>query len=86
MAKRRLTLNQIIKSKKVTHCYIYKRGYYRPNHCGYTDRPSRAGVYSKEEAVECALKCSELTLIPIDIVEHNRMIAKEIKELSTRFI
>jgi hypothetical protein len=79
-------INKIANNKKITHCYIYKRGYYRPDHCGYTDRQTRAGVYSKQEAIDEAQHCDEVTIIPIDIAEHNKNIVEEIKELSTRLI
>ena len=32
--------------------FIIKRGlYYRPDNCGYTDRPILAGLYTKEDAI-----------------------------------
>ncbi|PTX14418.1 hypothetical protein C8N40_11183 [Pontibacter mucosus] len=77
---------KVAKNKKVTHCYISKGSYYRPNYCGYTDYTTRAGVYTKEEALKCAANCSELTLVPIDIAKHNQRIMAEIKDLSTRII
>jgi len=80
-------LNKIEKSKKITHCYILKNGsYYRPNSCGYTEVTSRAGIYTKEDAVKRARASQELFLIPIDNAEHNKMILEEIQELSSRVI
>jgi hypothetical protein len=80
-------INKITKSKQTTHCYIMKRGsYYKPNSCGYTDFPQWAGVYEKEEAVKHALCCDELTLIPINIKEHNMMIWDAINDLTSRII
>ena len=33
--------------------FIIKRGYYyRPDNCGYTDRPILAGLYTKTEAIQ----------------------------------
>ncbi len=81
-----MTLKQIAKNKKITHCYIRKGPYYRPNHSGYTDFQSKAGVYTKEEAIKSAERCKELTIVPIDNVEHNKMIVKEVEDLMSRYI
>jgi hypothetical protein len=77
---------KVAKNNKITHCYIRKGAYYRPNKCGYTDYITRAGVYTKEDALLSAEHCNELELLPIDVNEHNRMIMAEIKDLSTRII
>ena len=79
-------LDAILNDESIQYCYIYKGSYYRPNSCGYTDSKSRAGVYTKEEAVSDAKSVTNMRAIPINIVDHNTMIAKEIKELSTRLI
>lgn len=79
-------LENILNDKNIKYCYIKKGSYYRPNSCGYTDFQYRAGVYSKEEAVQSAKSCDELTIIPIDILEHNKMINNEISELSSRLL
>lgn len=55
-------LQQVLDDHKVTHAYIYKfgRSYYRSNYCGYTERESEAGVYTKEAAVkECEFPIEE---------------------------
>lgn len=80
------SINKILNDKKTTHCYIYKGGYYRPNSCGYTDRVTRAGVYTKEDAIRHHEHCDSLKLIPINNSEHNNLILDEIKELLTRII
>lgn len=85
--KRVKELNQILANVEVSHCYIAKRGlYYRPNSCGYTSMIEEAGVYEKKYAVNSAMNCEELTIIPIIIKEHNEMIHKKISELETKII
>lgn len=81
-----MTLKQIAKSKKITHCYIRKGSYYRPGSCGYTDYKVKAGVYTKEEAINHAERCRELTLVPIDNAKHNELIMDEVKDLLSRYI
>ncbi len=84
--ERYLLLENISNDTSINYCYIKKGSYYRPNSCGYTDYKYRAGVYTKEEAVQSAKSCEELTIIPIDILEHNTMINNEISELSSRLL
>jgi len=84
--ERYLLLENIFNDESIKYCYIRKGSYYRPNSCGYTDYKYRAGVYTKEEAVQSAKSCEELTIIPIDILEHNTMINNEISELSSRLL
>jgi len=84
--ERSLLLENISNDTSINYCYIKKGSYYRPNSCGYTDYKYRAGVYTKEEAVQSAKSCEELTIIPIDILEHNTMINNEISELSSRLL
>ena len=84
--KRKKYLKRLISDKKTTHCYIRKGSYYRPNSCGYTDMRHRAGVYTIEEGVSHATSCRDLDLVVIDIEEHNKMMQKEIEELSSRLI
>jgi len=79
-------LQSILNDESIIYCYIRKGSYYRPNSCGYTDRRDRAGVYTKEEAVSSARSCQELSIIPIDIKEHNKMIQFEINELNERLL
>ena len=79
-------LKRLENNKKVTHCYIKKGPYYRPNACGYTDYVVRAGVYTKEEAIEHAKHCRELRLIPINVAEHNKFIKEEIQDLLSRIL
>jgi len=79
-------LDGILEDTIVTHCYIKKGSYYRPNSCGYTDFRNKAGIYTKEDAVSHAKSCSDLSIIPIDIKEHNEMIKSEINDLSSRLI
>lgn len=84
--ERDLLLENILNDKSIKYCYIKKGSYYRPNSSGYTDLKYRAGVYTKEESVQRAKSCNELTIIPIDIIEHNNMINSEISELSSRLL
>jgi hypothetical protein len=84
--ERNLLLENILNDVNIKYCYIKKGSYYRPNSCGYTDFKHRAGVYTKEDAVKSGKSCEELTIIPIDILEHNKMIEKEISELSSRLL
>jgi hypothetical protein len=83
--KRIAEFNMIQNNPAITHCYIRKRGsYYRPGAAGYTDRLYRAGVFTKEEAIKDGMFCSELDIIPIDPIEHNRMLQKEIEDIQSR--
>lgn len=85
--KRKKGLLEMLENPLITHCYIKKRGtYYRPNNCGYTDIISEAGVYTTREAVDSGLSCEELSVIPINIEEHNAMINDRIENLKTRII
>ena len=78
---------KIKKSKNITHFYITKNGgYYRPNFSGYTTNITRAGIYTKEEAINHYNDCNELTLVPIIIEEHNKRIKDEIIELLDKII
>ena len=84
--KRIFDLDEILNNEHIKYCYIIKRGYYRPNNCGYTDFKHRAGVYSKEEAVSSAKGCRDIRIERIDIDEHNQMIKDEVQELNTRLL
>ena len=79
-------LKKIANNKKIRFCYIRKGPYYRPNACGYTDFITKAGVYTKEEAIKRAESCKELTIIPVNIDEHNKFIVDEVKDLLSRHI
>ncbi|MCD8433540.1 hypothetical protein LNJ05_12285 [Tenacibaculum finnmarkense genomovar ulcerans] len=84
--KRILALDEILNNPLIKYCYKIKRGYYRPNNCGYTDSKKEAGIYSKEEAVSSAKSCRDVRIETIDIGEHNQMIKDEIQELNTRLL
>lgn len=84
--ERQLKLDEILNNNNITHCYIYKRGYYKENWCGYTDFEHRAGVYDKKEAINHARNVSEITIYPIDNVKHNEMINNEIIKLQAKII
>jgi hypothetical protein len=84
--KRLATLEGILKDDNISHCYIRKGSYYRPNSCGYTDMQHRAGIFTKKEAVSSGKGCRDLKIIPISIGEHNIMINREIDDLKTRLI
>ena len=80
-------LKAILNNDYVTHCYIKKRGdYYCDNYCGYTSFRFNAGVYTKEDAVSAAIGCTELTIVPIDNVEHNQYLDRKIDEIKERMI
>lgn len=85
--ERAAKLHAILNDDNIKYCYIRKGGYYyRPNSCGYTEWQYRAGVYKKEEAIKDCLSVQELSVIPINIDEHNKMINSQISELQTRII
>lgn len=80
-------LQSILNDDTITHCYIMKRGtYYRPNSCGYTEFKLFAGIYDKKEAISDGVSCSDLTIIPIDITEHNEYLNKHLTEITSRLI
>jgi len=79
-------INKIAKNKQITHCYIRKGAYYRPNSIGYTEFTHRAGVYTKEEAIRHAEGCSDVLIIPIHIPTHNKILTDEIKDILSRII
>ena len=85
--KRIEVLNDILNNDSIRYCYIMKNGsYYRPDCSGYTSFKIRAGIYTKQEAVDHAKSCSELYVIAINIEEHNIEINKEIDEMKSRII
>lgn len=81
---------QMLADNPNSFAYIRKGGYYyQPNHCGYTEYKSYAGVYSLQEAVRACLGMSlgdymRPELINVD--EHNAMINKQIEGLTARLI
>ncbi len=85
MKKSELTC--LSKNKSITHCYIRKDGYYyKPSSRGYTDRIEGAGVYEKQEAISHAEHCKDISLVPIDVNQHNESIKKEVYDLLSRII
>lgn len=86
MKRREAKHEKILKDAAITHCYIRKGSYYRPNWCGYTDFQHRAGVYTKEEAVNHANKCNEITVVPINAKEHNDLLNAEIQDIQSRLL
>ena len=80
-------LKAIEDNESIKFCYIRKRGqYYRPFSNGYTDFISKAGIYSKGEAISHAKGCDDLTLVPINVEDHNKMINEQIEDLQSRII
>ena len=79
-------LEDIQNNPNITHCYIVKGSYYRPNNCGYTSYKHEAGVYEKEDAIQHAKFCRDIRLESCYIDEHNRMVNDKIAELSSRLI
>lgn len=53
---------------------------------GYTSYKSKAGVYEKIVAINHGKSVESITIIPIDKVEHNKMIQDEINELEKKII
>lgn len=84
--KREAKLNSFLADPKITHCYIHKGMYYRPNSCGYTSYKHLAGVYSIEEGVSDAKSCRDIYLEIIDVEKHNNMVMDMINELKSRII
>lgn len=88
--QRNAELDQLLTDNPDSMAYILKGGYYyRPNCAGYTDRKSRAGVYTLERAIKEVKGCSlgdNMRAIVIDKDEHNEMLRKEIEDLQTRLI
>lgn len=84
--ERQLELDKMLSNESIKFCYIRKGSYYMPNSCGYTQFRHKAGVYEKADAVSHARSCRELTIIPINIEEHNKAINEEINDLKTRLI
>ena len=83
---RQKVLDEIIENPKIEYCYIKKGIYYRPGYAGYTEHKKFAGVYPKKDAVSHARGVCEITIIPIDVIEHNAMINSEIANLKTRLL
>lgn len=79
-------LDDILKDSKIKYCYIKKGIYYRPSYAGYTEHKKFAGVYPKKDAISHARGVCEITIVPIDIIEHNAMINSEIDNLKTRLL
>jgi hypothetical protein len=79
-------LNAILEDDNIVYCYIRKGNYYRPYSAGYTSHKTEAGVYTKQEAVQHAKSVYELSIIPIDIEKHNRMLIDKIADLESRLI
>ncbi len=65
---------KVLNDPSITHCYIKKGNYYRPNYSGYTDFRHRAGIYTKQDAIGCCRSCGDLWVLPIDNNEHNAYI------------
>jgi hypothetical protein len=84
--ERNKKLDDVLNDSSITHCYILKGNYYRPNYCGYTDFKHRAGVYSKADAIYHVRSVSSCWVEPINNEEHNKMINQEINELQKRLI
>ncbi|BBI90525.1 hypothetical protein HYO65_gp133 [Tenacibaculum phage PTm1] len=79
-------LKKFAEDNKGKFCYIQKYDYYKPNRSGYTQYRTKAGVYEVADAVDSAIKCRDLSLVLIDIDEHNKNILEEIEDLKTRLL
>lgn len=70
----------------ITHVYVKKDGYYyRPNASGYTQYVHRAGVFPKEEYKNEILS-QDLTVIPINTANHDKVIMDEIRSLRAKLL
>jgi len=84
--ERSVKLKAIADNPEIKYCYILKGGYYRPDYKGYSTDKKHAGVYSKEDAIYSAENCDNISVIPINIKEHNKMLEAEINDLKSRLI
>ena len=85
--ERKKEFDEIKNNPEITHCFIMKRGaYYCNNYAGYSENYFNAGVYTKEEAICEAISCNEISIIPINSVEHNKKINQKIKDLKSKLI
>lgn len=85
--KRIENLNAIYSLNPNSFAYIMKNGvYYRDNYRGYVHNQEYAGVYNIKEAVDYAIRCSELTIILIDPIKHNEKINSHIELLKSHLI
>lgn len=74
-------LRDIENNQDIKFCYIRKGAYYRPGACVYTDFRVLAGVFEKSDAIKQATSCRDLLLVPVNVIEHNKMILGEIDKL-----
>ncbi len=83
-------LDKLLIDYKGGFAYVKKGGsYYRPNSCGYTEFRTRAGIYTIQEAVREVRGCSLMDCmqaVPIDKIEHNKLLQDEIDSLSSRLL
>lgn len=85
--ERQKELDSILNNPDIQYCYILKRGlYYCDSWCGYSDYRTKAGVYTKQEAIDHARNIKEIFIVPINNAEHNTLISKEIEKLKARLI
>lgn len=81
---------QMLADNPNSYAYIRKGGYYyKPNHCGYTEFQTYAGVYSLDAAVKECLGMSlgdYMRPVLINVDDHNDMVNKHIEGLKTRLI
>ena len=85
--KRLTEFRDIENDESITHCYIYKNGYYyADNHCGYVSAQNRAGIYTKKDALSSGRSCRELHIEPVNTEDHNKMVNNEIEKLKNRLI
>lgn len=81
-------IDEILNNQFITYCYIYKsgQGYYRENKCGYTYLKHEAGIYEKQDAACDAKSVKQLSIQPIDVEEHNKLLNDKINELTKKLI
>lgn len=81
---RKKEIKKLNADESIVYCYIRKGGYYYAKDCKvYKQKMLDAGVYTKEEAIKHYKHCRELTIVPIDVDEHNKMINDRIEELKS---
>ena len=67
--------------------YIKKNGmYYRDGHCGYTSLIYEAGIYTIDDAIDSAKRCTDVTIQIIDPSVHNKIINDKIEFLKKHLI
>jgi hypothetical protein len=82
--------DKLLEANPNGYAYILKGGYYYgPNYCGYTERQTRAGVYTLKDAIsECKGVSLRDHMRPslINVESHNESIQNEIDSLKSKLL